>query len=142
MVNKLPLNSTTPPTKFLMVDASNAYRGAAGLSPLPAIKLSKDCGEFVDALGEVVEIGYGWYELLGHAQDRDTPGELTIHGIVADGNIRCVDPTYLVVLTSPSPPDDDDGFGATDSQNLTNLSANIKLLSYWLIPPSERGNLK
>lgn len=84
-----------------MVSAANNYRGVPGLSPLPAVTISKDCGPFQPALGQVVEMGNGWYALLGHVQDRNTLGALTVHGSVADSSVQCIDPTYPIVSYDP-----------------------------------------
>lgn len=71
------LNSTVHPIVWLMVDATNHVEAKLGL--IPTVTISKDGAPFTSPVGAVMEIGSGWYKLVGNATDRDTLGELIVH---------------------------------------------------------------
>ncbi len=89
--------STTYPITFLMVDSADHLTGKTGLTP--TVTISKNGGAFAAPVGEVTEIGNGWYALAGHATDRDTLGDLLIHAGSAGADP--VDDRYLVVPWDP-----------------------------------------
>ena len=71
-------NSTAHSVLFFMADSSDHVSGKTGLTPV--VTLSKNGGAFAAAAGTVSEVGQGWYALAGNATDRNTLGELIIHG--------------------------------------------------------------
>jgi hypothetical protein len=60
-----------------MVDAINHVTPKLGLTP--TVVISKDGAPFAVSVGTVVEIGNGWYGLVGNAADRNVLGELIVH---------------------------------------------------------------
>lgn len=71
-------NSTAHGVLFFMADADDHISGKTGLTP--TVTVSKNGGAFAAAAGSVSEVGDGWYVLAGNANDRDTLGELVVHG--------------------------------------------------------------
>lgn len=87
------------PLPFQMVSTCT-QKGETGLTPV--VSLSKDGGPFQSALGQVIEIGRGWYALLGHQQDRNTLGSLILDATVGDPDVVCVDaPAFEIVGYDP-----------------------------------------
>lgn len=71
------LNSTVHPVVWLMVDATSHVVPKLGLTP--TVTISKDGAPFAAPVGVIVEIGSGWYKLVGDAADRSVLGELIVH---------------------------------------------------------------
>jgi hypothetical protein len=103
MINTRKQGSTTYPYKFFMASSTDHITGVTGLSPTVTVQKS---GIFGAASGAVTELGNGWYQLAGHATDRDTLGELVIH---AEGT--GADPYDGKLLIVPFDPFDADGLG-------------------------------
>jgi hypothetical protein len=75
-------SSTAYPIAFYLALSSDHNSPATGLAP--AVTIRKANGAWVSPAGAVSEVGgvgngNGWYELAGHASDRDTLGELLLH---------------------------------------------------------------
>lgn len=102
------INNPAHGLPFQMVSTSAPFAGVPNLSPLPTVTIAKDCGPFQPAIGQVIELGNGWYALLGHPQDRNTLGTLVVHGECADAGVQCIDATYRVVPWNPDAQFDSD----------------------------------
>jgi hypothetical protein len=80
-MNDRKLGSTTYPYFFFMAASGDHLSGAPSLTP--AVTLAKNGGAFAAAAGAVTEVGGagnggGWYQLAGHATDRNTLGTLLV----------------------------------------------------------------
>lgn len=71
------------PKSFLMVLSSDHITGATGLSPLPAVQISKAGGAFNAPAGVVTELGFGWYSVAFTSADTNTLGDLAFHASAA-----------------------------------------------------------
>lgn len=90
-------STITYPIPFFMSDSSDHMTGKLSLTPV--VTLSKNGGTFESALGSVVEIGNGWYKLVGNSTDRNTLGSLIIHAEASGSDTFDID--YYIVSYDP-----------------------------------------
>lgn len=83
----------TQPLVFLMIDSSDHMTGKTGLSP--TVTLSKNGASFASPSGSISEIGYGWYQVAGHASDTNTLGTLVLHATASGADP--VDDRYEII---------------------------------------------
>jgi hypothetical protein len=90
-------NTTAYPIPFFMVDSADHVAGKTGLTP--TVTLSKNGAAFASPAGGVTELSAGWYKLAGHADDRDTLGELILHATATGADPT--DDRYVIVPWNP-----------------------------------------
>lgn len=83
-------NSTGTPLPFLMISTSDHITGSTGATVVALLR--KNTGAFATASGAVSEVGYGWYQVAGNANDTNTLGPVLLHGTAAG-----CDPTDIQV---------------------------------------------
>lgn len=115
-------DTTTYPIQFLMVDADDHVSPKTGLTP--TVKVSKNGGAFADANGVVSEIGYGIYKLAGHADDRDTLGEMLIHAEAAGAD----NTDTKVMIVDYDPFTELDISGLATSSALSTVGGNVSAI--------------
>jgi hypothetical protein len=84
---------------FLMISSSDHISGAAGLSPLPTVTLSKNGAAFAAPAGAVTETGNGWYQVAGNATDANILGPLALHASATGADPK--DELFSVVAYNP-----------------------------------------
>jgi len=75
-------DSASRPLLFLLVSSVDHITGLEGATP--TVTISKSGAAMAASSGAVSEIGKGWYQVAGDADDRDTAGPLALHA-EADG---------------------------------------------------------
>jgi len=135
-------STDTKPLLFLLVASNDHISPKTGATPV--VTLSKNGGEFAAPIGDVVEVGQGWYAVEATAEDANTIGPLVLHATDTDA-----DPTdvqFQVVGINP----DEAGAGVwehvmgTDASNtaggyLSNIKSQVGLLPTSLIGSSYTG---
>jgi len=96
-MKEFQVNSTTYVMQIFMADSADGKTGKTGLTV--TVELSKNGAAFAAAAGAVSEIGYGWYALAGHADDRDTLGKLALHASATGAD--AFDAEYDIVTHDP-----------------------------------------
>ena len=64
---------------FLMVDATDDETAETGLSPLPAVYISKNGGAFTATTNAAVEMSNGFYKVTLTATETNTDGEIMLY---------------------------------------------------------------
>ncbi len=90
-------NQSAIPLQFLMVDSSDHRTGKTGLTP--TVEIRKLGGSFATPAGAVSEVGHGWYEVAGDADDSDTLGPIILNAVAAGADP--VDDRFEVIVYDP-----------------------------------------